>query len=289
MKTVRRDQFTLDLSPENPAVLEVHQGERIKVECPCAKGGIFQEDGTASDPVETANPLAGPVAVAGIESGDTVAVIIGEIVPVGYGLSCGLVFEPRDGELLFLDELNVPQDPSIGGLGLAPRLKEEATDNMHCGPHGGNLDCGDMGPGATVFLRARVDGANLSFGDVHWAMGDGEINGTGVEGAVDAEITLHKGRNVNLEWPWIVRNGLIMTLGGGPDLRIAQRVAYEELMSLGREVFALERREMQGRITVAGDLKVCQSVCDWITVRLCLPLGLLGTSADIFLADILEK
>ena len=289
MKIVKRDQFTLDLSPEDPAVLEVMPGDRFAVECPGAKGGIFLEDGTASDPVETANPLAGPVAVKGIKAGDTVAVQIGAMVPVGYGLSCGLVFEPRGGQLYFLDGLHVPQAPSIGGLGLAPRLKEEATDNMRCGPHGGNLDCGDMGPDATVFLRARVDGANLSFGDVHWAMGDGEINGTGVEGAVDAEITVYKARRVNQEWPWIVCNGLVMTLGGAPDLRIAQRVAYEEMMALGREVFNLERREMQGRITVAGDLKICQSVCEWITVRLCLPLELLGTSEDTFLAELLEK
>lgn len=286
MKIIPRTSYTLSLSPEHPAIAEVAPGEKFGVECAFAKGGILQADGTSSAPLagNEANPMNGPVHVKGITAGEWIAVTIHKMVPVGYGQSCGLSYRPIDGAIEFLEGLRVPADPSIGCIGAAPKLKEEATGNSTCGAHGGNLDCRDAGPGATVFIRARVAGANLGFGDVHWAMGDGELNGTGVEGAADAVLTVRKARSAGIEWPWIVRNGLVMTMGGAPDLRTAQRIAYEEMMTLCRTLLNLERREVQGRITVAGDLKVCQSVCSLITVRLCLPLELLGTPEKDFLA-----
>ena len=288
MQTVPRDTYTLSLSPAHPAVCTVEPGASLRVECPCAMGGVFNADGTVDNPSPSANPMAGPMAVTGIRLGTTVAVRVRTAKPVGYGRSCNLTYTPQEGRLAFLDGLSVPVDPSIGCIGAAPRLKEDATENMDCGPHGGNLDCRDVGPGATVFIRARVDGANLGFGDVHWAMGDGEIKGTGVEGAADVELTVHTAADTGVEWPWIVRSGQVMTLGAGPDLRVAQRVAYEEMMTLCRTLFNLERREVQGRITVAGDLRICQSVCRLITVRQCLPLELLGRTEEEFLASVLR-
>ena len=45
-----------------------------------------------------------------------------------------------------------------------------------------------MRAGNTVFLGVNVPGALLSFGDGHYAMGEGEIMGAAIEGAMNVEV-----------------------------------------------------------------------------------------------------
>ena len=56
------------------------------------------------------------------------------------------------------------------------------------GNFGGNMDCPEVRAGNTVFLGVNVPGALLSFGDGHYAMGDGEIMGAAIEGAMNVEV-----------------------------------------------------------------------------------------------------
>ena len=278
MIRVLRIQFTTTLSPEHLAAVRVNLNEPFVVECPGAAGGVFDSAGQSSAPSISANPMAGPISVNGIKSGDFLAIEIKTIDAVGFGKSGNVVFQPDGDQLRFLNGLSVPAAASLGCIGVSPRLIIDATDNGTCGSHGGNIDCRDVAAGATVIFRARVDGANLGFGDAHLAMGDGELTGQGVESAVNAEIVVRRAAFIGLEWPLIIRNGEIMTLGANADFRIAQRIAYEEMMTLGRTFYNLERSEMNARISVAGHLRVCQSCCAKFTVRLALPVSLLSSS-----------
>ena len=47
------------------------------------------------------------------------------------------------------------------------------------------MDCPEVRAGNTVYLGVRVPGALVSFGDGHFAMGEGEIIGTAIEGAMN--------------------------------------------------------------------------------------------------------
>ena len=275
MIRVLRNQFVTMLSPNSPAAVRVHLNEPFVVECPSAAGGVFDAGGQSDSPSASANPMGGPVAVDGVASGDYIAVDIRRIDAVGYGKSGDVLFKPVNGRLEFLDGLTVACEPSLGCIGVAPRLAQETTDNATCGSHGGNLDCRDIAAGAVVIFRARLDGGLISCGDAQLAMGDGELTGQGVESAVDAELAVRRASPIGLEWPLIIRNGEIMTMGANRDMRIAQRIAFEELITLGRIAFNLDRVEMNARIAVAGDLRVCQSCCAVVTVRLALPLALL--------------
>jgi formamidase len=53
---------------------------------------------------------------------------------------------------------------------------------------GGNLDLRRLGAGSTLLLPVQVPGALLSLGDVHFAQGDGEVCGTGIE--IEAAVRL---------------------------------------------------------------------------------------------------
>jgi formamidase len=57
---------------------------------------------------------------------------------------------------------------------------------------GGNLDIRQLRPGAKLLLPVQVPGALLSVGDLHFAQGDGEVCGSGIEcaGAVTLRVTV---------------------------------------------------------------------------------------------------
>ena len=70
---------------------------------------------------------------------------------------------------------------------MAPAASE-ARSTIVPGPFGGNMDCPEVRAGNTVFLGVNVPGALFSFGDGHYAMGDGEIMGAAIEGAMNVEV-----------------------------------------------------------------------------------------------------
>ena len=83
----------------------------------------------------------------------------------------------------------VPLAPFLGCLGVSP-ANGEARSTIVPDYFGGNMDCPEVRAGNTVYLGVRVPGALVSFGDGHYAMGDGEIMGTAIEGAMNVELTV---------------------------------------------------------------------------------------------------
>jgi formamidase len=63
---------------------------------------------------------------------------------------------------------------------------------------GGNLDIRRLGAGSTLLLPVHVPGALLSAGDVHFAQGDGEVCGTGIE--IEAAVRLRLGLRKQPAW-----------------------------------------------------------------------------------------
>jgi acetamidase/formamidase len=123
----------------------------------------------------------------------------------------------------------VPLAPFLGCLGVAPAGGEVRTSIVP-GPFGGNMDCPEVRAGNTVFLGVNVPGALLSFGDGHYAMGEGEIMGAAVEGAmhVDVYVELLKGRATPV--PRIENADEVMFVGSGRPLEDAARVAFKAMV-----------------------------------------------------------
>jgi formamidase len=63
---------------------------------------------------------------------------------------------------------------------------------------GGNLDIRRLTAGSTLYLPVHVPGALLSLGDVHFAQGDGEVCGTGIE--IEAAVTVRLGVRKGTRW-----------------------------------------------------------------------------------------
>ncbi|UUY04514.1 acetamidase/formamidase family protein [Svornostia abyssi] len=216
-RLTREGNTTYDLVAAEPRLV-VDPGEEFVVETEDAMGGVITRedqppDASSFGPALAAdefNPCTGPVAVRGASPGDVLAIDIVDIALAPSGVACVFegvgpladsfqyadcrgpftrVIEQRDG-VGSLGDVSFALQPHIGTIAVAPArgLSAGADANYGQGAWGGNLDCRLIAPGNRLLLPVAVEGAQLYVGDVHGAMADGELFGTGVE--TRAEVTL---------------------------------------------------------------------------------------------------
>ena len=212
------------------------------------------------------NPQTGPFFIEGAEPGDTVAVHILKLEPArDYAVSSfapgfgALVADGSHGDArrrLARNDLalrsrcrktrartssrdgkhtwEVPLAPFLGCLGVAPAMAE-VRSTIVPGPFGGNMDCPEVRAGNTVFLGVNVPGALLSFGDGHYAMGDGEIMGAAIEGAMNVEVYVELLKRQATPVPRIENADEVMFVGSGRPLEDAARVAFKAMVRWVRD------------------------------------------------------
>lgn len=160
------------------------------------------------------NPATGPLYINGAEPGDCIAVDILNIDIADHGVTvisegCGPLWPTstnrtrvlkvdENGYIIYKD-VKIKVDTMIGVIGTAPDGDDVPTGYAFNG--GGNMDSKIIKKGATLWLPVRVPGALLQMGDLHAAMGDGEVVGTGLE--IDGEVTVRVRllKNFKLDWP----------------------------------------------------------------------------------------
>jgi acetamidase/formamidase len=212
------------------------------------------------------NPQTGPFHIEGAEPGDTVAVHILKLEPArdyavssagpGFGALVSTdrtaLLAPDLPETTWRYDLNaerttarsssadgrhaweVPLAPFLGCLGVAPAAAE-VRSTIVPGPFGGNMDCPEVRAGNTVFLGVNVPGALLSFGDGHYAMGEGEIMGAAIEGAMNVEVFVELLKRQPTPVPRIENTSEVMFVGSGRPLEDAARVAFKAMVHWVRE------------------------------------------------------
>ena len=212
------------------------------------------------------NPQTGPFYVEGAEPGDAIAVHLLKVEPArSYGVSSA---GPGFGALVSTDRTallaadlpetswrydldstrttarsssrdgrhrwEVPLAPFLGCLGVAPAASE-VRSTIVPGTFGGNMDCPEVRAGNTVFLGVNVPGALLSFGDGHYAMGEGEIIGAAIEGAMHVEVFVELVKRAATPVPRIENADEVMFVGAGRPLEDAARVAFKAMVGWVRE------------------------------------------------------
>jgi amidase len=145
----------------------------------------------------------------------------------------------------------------IGLLGVAPA--GDAVSTFRGGEHGGNMDVLLVGAGSCVFLPAFVDSALVYFGDVHAAMGDGEVFLSGVEisGRIQARVTVANAWS--LPTPLVETDDLIAVVAGGATFDEAAQAAMAKavvVLSAG----GMDAVDAGVVMSAAGHLRVCQYV-----------------------------
>ena len=124
---------------------------------------------------------------------------------------------------------DLPLAPFLGCLGVAPAMAE-VRSTIVPGPFGGNMDCWEVRAGNTVFLGVNVSGALFSIGDGHYAMGEGEIMGAAIEGAMNVELYVEVLKGQATPVPRIENADEVMFVGSGRPLEDAARVAFKAMV-----------------------------------------------------------
>ena len=243
------------------------------------------------------NPQTGPFYVEGAEPGDTLAIRIEKLEPArDYGISSSFpgfgaltgtnrtaVLGPDLPETVWFYEVDrargvartrsqdkrlaweVPLAPFLGCLGVSP-ANGEARSTIVPDDFGGNMDCPEVRAGNTVYLGVRVPGALLSFGDGHYAMGDGEIIGTAVEGAMNVALTVDLIKGRETAWPRIENAEWMMSLGAARPLEDAARIAFKDMVRWVQEKTGLSEMDAYQFVSQNASAPVVEMVDPEYTV-----------------------
>ena len=281
-----------NMSATHKPVLSVPSGSTLVFEtCDCFEDQITSEQ-TPFQALDWAriNPATGPVFIEGAEPGDMLKVTIEKIEIRDHGVmvtgpDMGVLGDEltentiriipiRQDKAFFTENVELPLNPMIGVIGTAP-----ASEDISCGTpgnHGGNMDCKIIGEGATLYLPVNVPGALLALGDLHAAMGDGEVSVCGVEvsGEVTLSVMVIKGKHWQLP---LVRNSTsLYMIASEKSLDEATIRASKNMVDFLVNECGLTNYDAINLLSIAGNLQICQIVDPLKTVRMELPLSVLA-------------
>ena len=265
--------------PATSPLSHVSVGEIICLRTRDARAGSLddREPGSLFElprPPAQGNPLTGPISVRDARPGDTLLVEILDIELDAAGwagghrhvnpLAEGRVRRPLgrriaidDGLARFSERFEIPIRPMVGCIGTAAA---GAPGSGLMGRFGGNLDHPVVAVGSTVHLPVSVPGAMLYVGDVHAVQGDGEISGVGLEIGAAVTIRVSVRPSIALTWPWVSWSGRLAVMTADEDFVVARREATEAMVTALESAFGMEAAEALALMSVAGDLRIGQSM-----------------------------
>jgi len=270
-----RDQVIWSFGPDLRPVLEVERGDVVTFETnDCFSGQIRSESDLVTDiDLSRINSATGPVAVRGAEPGDSLVAEILDVRPGDWGVATLIpgfgqlsdrvrapltrLFGVRDGIVTMNDRVSFPARPMVGVIGVA--TDAETLTNGLAGRHGGNLDDHWHGKGARIYLPVRRPGGMFAVGDMHAAMGDGEICFTGVEIAseVDVRFDVLEGRQAT--WPVTELHDRWLPHATAPDFADALELVSEEAARLLVDEHGFTIEDAFVFLSVACDAGVAQA------------------------------
>jgi acetamidase/formamidase len=283
---LKRDQVHYSWDNSLAPAVTVGAGEEVVLQTADASGGQIGPRSSHEDvgaiALDRVNPVTGPIFVEGAEPGDALDVEILEIecdswgwtanIP-GFGLLSDDFAQPHLAiSTITADTVQLPFGPRlpavamIGTLGVAlPAAGQHPI--LPPSRYGGNMDIRHLTAGARVVLPIGVSGALLSLGDVHAAMGDGEVCGTGIETMAQVRLRVKVRRGQAPAFPLLETSGAsdrhgpaLAATGVGPDLMEAARDAVRGLLDVLERRYGLGRLHAYMLASVAADLKICELV-----------------------------
>ncbi|MDY6894477.1 MAG: acetamidase/formamidase family protein [Thermotogota bacterium] len=285
---IKKENSIFNFSKTNTPIARVKPKEKICIETKDALSDEIRSENQPFDSInwEKVNPATGPLFIEGAKEGDILEVNIENIkITREYGVMLtgkdmgvsGDSFERSFIKIVaikenkaFLYDYQIPLKPMIGVIGTAP--KEGSISCGTPGEHGGNMDCNIIGEGAIVYLPVNVDGALFALGDLHAAMGDGEVCVTGIEIPAEVYISFNIIKDKNWKLPMVKTEKNIYTLASKPSLDEASITATKNMVHFLSQEYKLSEEKAMFLLSATGNLQICQVVDPLKTVRMELPL-----------------
>jgi acetamidase/formamidase len=225
--------------------------------------------------------IIGPIAVNGAKPGDLIEIRFLHLRTIDFGANFHNAAELRtgslpdefehghiqyfdlnanDGYVEFSPKIKLELKPFQGTFGLAAP-GDKPVSSIAPGQHAGNIDVKEMTAGTSLFVPVWHDGGLLFTGDSHALQGDGEVNITAVETAMEevrCQVILHKAARYT--WPMIETATHWLMLGTDPSLNEALRIALRNTIDFLGAKAGLSRDEAYSLASIAVDFRVSQMV-----------------------------
>ena len=223
--------------------------------------------------------LTGPVAVEGAMPGDVLQIDILDVrlrQDWGYNFIRPLAGTlPQDfaqthhttipldaarGEATLPWGAKLPLSPFFGVMAVAPPAAWGRISTIEPRAHGGNLDNKELVAGSTLYLPVMTEGGLFSCGDGHGAQGDGEVCVTAIETALQGRFRLTIRRDMDVTYPEAETPTHLITMGMHPDLDVCVEIALRRMITLLSDRLGISRAEAYMFCSLAGDLRITQTV-----------------------------
>ncbi len=276
MRRLGAGKVIYNFSPRNRPSYTVDDGERVIVETRDCFGGKAR---SASDLFEdiamgAVNPATGPIAIRGVHEGDVLGVSIEKIKCAKYGVmmcspNLGIlradvpksrtkIVPIKGSRAMFSREIGIELKPHIGVIGVSPARKEFPV--FWPGDFGGNIDTVEAREGSTVYLPVFHDGGMVSVGDVHAAMGDGEVCGTAIEVAAEVTLRFSASREIEIRRPMIETPTEWISFAAAETLDEAAKLATSDLVRFMANKLGMDFEDAYMLASAVADLKISQVV-----------------------------
>jgi acetamidase/formamidase len=220
--------------------------------------------------------LVGPVVVRGAEPGDVVECRMLRLKPIDWGWNSApkgvgalpadfsepylhyLRFDPERKHSQFAEGVRIPLAPLQGVMAAQP-AGDKPVSAILSGRYGGNILLRDLVEGTSLFLPVEVPGARLWTGDSHAAQGDGVVDQTAIETAMEdlrIQYVLHKG--VAIAGPVAETPTHWITLGFGDDLEAALTASLRQTITWVAEASGLPKLDIYALASVVGSFRITQ-------------------------------
>ena len=289
MQRVSSDQLCTTFSADNPPALQVELGETFVMETN-DRFATYNGPDSSTEAMEILKTMAGPVYIAGAKPGDTLKIeVLDIILPLDYGW---IGATPGRGPLgdripefrkakvkitgqgvVFKNKVTMPLRPMISRIGVAPKDGPLASGAK--GEFGGGMGNTQITKGATVYLPVFHEGALLTIGDCHAAMGDGEATASAVECALDATFRVTLSDDFQVSRPVIATESEVMTTGEGATMEEASKVALNAMADLMVERLAIDYTDAAMLIASAADVRTGLAGHPPYTMRAAIPRSML--------------
>jgi acetamidase/formamidase len=276
--------------PTRPPIFAVDSGDVIVYENTWThflnrlQPGVSADDLAAmrkASPGRGVHSIIGPIAINGAQPGDVVQLRMLRLRTIGFGanfhnpgaLHTGTLpddfpdghvhyftLRPDDRYVAFSDRIRLELKPFQGTIALAPP-GDAPVSSVAPGRFAGNIDLKELTTGSSLFVPVFHPGGLLFTGDSHALQGDGEVNLTAIETAMEEarmQVILHK--NAALPWPFAETPTHWIAMGMDPSVNDALRIALHSTIDFLHAKAGLSRDDAYGLASIAVDFRITQMV-----------------------------
>jgi acetamidase/formamidase len=305
------------MDPATPVVLTIRSGDVVSYPNTWVNWGNEAKEGMSfaeREPIRKRYPqgpysLIGPVAVEGAEPGDVIECRMLHLRPISWGWNSApkgvgalpadftepylhyLQFDREREYTDFAPGVRIPLAP-IQGVMAAQPAGDKPVSAILSGHYGGNIVLRELVAGTALFLPVEVAGGRLWTGDSHAAQGDGVVDQTAIETAMEdlrIQYVLHK--SVDLAAPIAETPTHWIVMGFGESIEDALTASLRQTIDWLSRATSLSKLDVYALSSIAASFRITQYAHQTNTVYSSVPAktvhGMLPK--QVFSADLLRR